>query len=326
MRKQILKENKTNCKIECEFYIECRGNDEKCIKSIINDELSNKAFNRGHREAIIRSFGLDGKAPWNLAQLAMHLRLPLDEVKHIYAKALRIFRHPSHSKEIRKFDIWACKHPDSPYSKLIFSIFGIGDPDMYLLYNEGVYKENGHESCTNMNDEEYEKMKRVRRASYKYTHEIRVEGLKRIDFELEELEKGTDIFSIFKAEGIILNETLMKEFENLSLKPQLESNKITQLFQEAVQGSSEARDKIIENSKIYVLLVCKEFSLKPNFLLGFTSEELISIAYQRLTWTVDLYIKTNKRPFNFKEMLAAHWIWKGFSKAVRERYSLSKVI
>lgn len=319
MKKQILKDNQMNYKTECD------GNEEKCIKGIINDILSGKAFSKGYREVVIRSFGLDGKEPWSLAQLAMHLRLPVDEVEHIYAKALRILRHPSYNKEIRKFDIWACKHPNSPYSELIFKIFGIIDPDMYLIYNEGVNEENEQESSANMSDEEYEKMKRVRRATYNYTHKIREEGSKRIDFELQELEKGTDIFSIFKTEGITLNKALMKEFESLSLKPLLDSNEITVLFQQAVRGSSDARDKIIEGSKIYALLVCKEYALNPNLLLGFTTEDLINIAYKRLVWTVDVYIKTNKKTFNFKEMLATHWIWEGFSKAVHTKYSLMKI-
>ena len=324
MKKQILKENKMNCKAECEFYEQCGENKETCIKNVINNELKDKAFKGGCREAIIRCFGLDGKEPWSFVQLAMSLRTSLDEVGHIYARALRILRHPSRSRKIKKFDIWACKYPDSPYSRLIFSIFGICDPEMYLIYTEGVEEE--YESSANMSDEEYEKMKRIRRASYKYNYEVRCEGSKRIDFELEELEKGTDILSIFKAEGITLNDTLMNELKALSSNPQLDSNKITELFQMAVQGSLEARDKIIESSKIYALLVCKEYALKPNFLLGFTTNDLINIAYQRLEWTVDVYIKTNKKTFDFKELLATYWIWEGFSKAVHTRYSLIEAI
>ena len=200
MKKQILKENIMNCKTECEFYVQCAESKEMCIKNVIDNVLSDKAFDRGHREAVIRSFGLDGKEPWSLAQLAMSLRVPLDEVEHIYARALRILRHPLRSKKIGKFDIWACKNPSSPYSKLIFRIFGICDHDMYLVYREGVDEENEEEPSANMTDEEYEKMKRIRRVSYKYTHKVRCEGTKRIDFELAELEKGTDIFSIFKSE------------------------------------------------------------------------------------------------------------------------------
>ena len=132
MGEQILKENKMNCKTECEFYEQCNGNEETCIKSIINDELSSKAFNGGYKETIIRSFGLDGKEPWSYVQLAMYFRFPLDEVKHIYAKALRILRHHSHSKKIKDFEDWACEHPTSAYSKLIFSVFGIRSP---ILYN-----------------------------------------------------------------------------------------------------------------------------------------------------------------------------------------------
>lgn len=319
MKKQILKENEMNCKTEREFYVQCDESKEKCIKCVVDNELLSKSYNGGLREAIVRCFGLDGKEPWSLAQLAMYLRLPLDEVEHIYARALRVLRHPSHNKEIRKFDIWACKNPSSPYSKLIFSIFGIRDPDMYLIFREGVDEENEEESSENMTDEEYEKMKRVRRASYKYNHEVRSEGSKRIDFELAELEKGADIFSIFKAEDITLSETLEKEFKSISVK--LDSNEITQLFQEAVQGSYDARNKIIEGSKLYALLVCKEYSLKPNFLLGFTTEELIKLAYQRLIWIVDVYVKTNKNTLDFKELIATHWIWEGFSKAVHARYS-----
>ena len=299
-----------------------KENEEKYVKSVIDKELLGKSFNGGYREAIVRCFGLDGKEPWSILQLAMHLRLPLDEVEHIYARALRILRAPSHSRKMRKFDIWACKNPNSPYAKLMFKIYGISNPEMHLIFREGVDEENEEEPSRRMSDEEYEKMKRIRRASYKYNHEVWQDGSIRIDFELGELKKDADIFSIFKAEGITLDETLMNEFKKLSLKPQLDSNEIDRLFQEAVQESSEARDKIIESSKIYALLVCKEYALKPNFLLRLTTKDLINIAYERLIWIVDVYVKTNKNTLDFKELLATHWIWEGFRKAVNARYSL----
>ena len=162
MNNQILKENEMYIKAEHELIAECREKEEEAVIRAINNELSAKEFDRGYRESIIGIFGLDGGEPWSVVQLAMYMRIPMDEAVHFSARVLRMLRKPAHNKVIREFEDWACKNSDSPYAKLILRVLGIANPQRYLLYTQGVEDEHQPE---NMSDEDYLEMKKLRRIS-----------------------------------------------------------------------------------------------------------------------------------------------------------------
>lgn len=322
MGNQVLTKIEMNCQ-NCEFCTECSEKIDECVKSSINEVLSRKSFNHGYREAIIRTFGLDGKEKWNVVQLAMYLKLSMDDAVHFFARAMRLLRSPSCNKSIKKFDIWACKHPNSPYAELVLKVLGIADTEAYLLYTEGVEVES---FSGEMNDEKFEKVKKIRRARYKYMGEIKKDGLSRIAYEIEEIKKGANILSTFERESILLDNTLMEEFKNIADYKAICKEEIKNLFEDASHGSVDAVRTLIERCKVYALLVCKEFFLKPNEDLGFSTKELIDIAYQGLERTVYLYAQYKKPTDNFIEDLATLWIWSEFSKVILSKLSLKEGI
>ena len=314
MEKKLLTKNEKSYE-SCEICVECNGNNEECVKSEINSLLSSKSFKRGYGDAIIHAFGLDGKEVWSNVQLAMYLNLSMDDAIHFFAKAMRMLRGSPYNKTISKFDIWACKHPDSPYAKLILKVLGIANTESYLLYTEGVEEEN---SPKDMDDEKFQIFKKIRRARYYYIRDIKNEGLKRIAFEMEEIKKGASILSILENECICLDNALMEELKCVSSKA-LDNDDIKALFEKASQGSVDAIREVIEGCKLYALLVCKELFLKPNEDLGFTTKELINIAYQGLERTVNLYNEYKKPTECFLEDLTSIWIWNEFSKEIISR-------
>ena len=93
------------CCESCEFFSDCKGNRQKCVKQTFDEVLSTLSL----REAQLLKYlyGYDG-VKHTLADANREMRVVGESLQQVKARAGRKLRHPSRSKRLRDF-FYICK-------------------------------------------------------------------------------------------------------------------------------------------------------------------------------------------------------------------------
>ncbi len=99
---------------------------DRMLTEMILAAFPDKRFYKRPKATLIKMYGLDGGKQYTLAEMARVFKISKDNTGHIYAKALRLMRHPIRSKPLREYVDWAIENPTFPCAQLISDIFGLG--------------------------------------------------------------------------------------------------------------------------------------------------------------------------------------------------------
>lgn len=275
-------ENREYCKRECEFFNECHGNFEECFKKTVLDMLEDKSFYKRPKIAIIKTYGLDGNEPCNLKELAKIFNTSTGNTSHVLAKALRMLRHPHRSKVLRKYNVMACKHPDSKYSKLLFSIFGQKDTRFTILADDLAKMTDG-------------------RGVYSCIKELRkylgIEAVIRLVDEIEEEYENQEILSIDKIKALNLDPSIVNQIENAALTVIYTLDETREEFKKIREGSQRAKEYMIRANRIWQLLFTKEVFLRYGEEKNVTFDELMEIGNKAIDEAISYYDYVNENGF-----------------------------
>lgn len=138
------------CCESCEFFSDCKGNRQKCVKQTFDEVLSTLSL----REAQLLKYlyGYDG-VKHTLADANREMRVVGESLQQVKARAGRKLRHPSRSKRLKEFFYIVFHHSLTDfYALLTMDIFGMKKdyPSVYFAKKgvnfdtiEKVYNETG---------------------------------------------------------------------------------------------------------------------------------------------------------------------------------------
>ncbi len=115
--------NNTFCCENCEFYSDCKGNRQHCVKQIFEEVLSTLA----PREAQLLKYlyGYDG-VRHTFADANREMHVVGESLQQVKARASRKLRHPNRSKRLKDFFFIIFHHSLTDfYALLTMDIFGI---------------------------------------------------------------------------------------------------------------------------------------------------------------------------------------------------------